>query len=59
MQPKFGRMPGFSAKRVIRVGVPCKNCEHSHMDHSYQGGKNCLIDKCKCKGLEIDVVINL
>lgn len=37
----------------IKVGYPCKNCTHTHMDHSMYSPRLCLMD-CPCIGLIID-----
>ena len=39
-----------------KVGYPCMNCEHTHMDHAYYDQKLCLIEGCKCVGLKMEVM---
>lgn len=48
----FGAYRGNAPK--VKVGYPCLNCPHAHIDHSYYS-KFCLIDDCPCPGLKLDV----
>lgn len=49
----FGRYKGIAPK--VRVGYPCMNCIHTHLDHSRYEPRLCLFDEeCKCSGLKID-----
>lgn len=56
----FGRYTGTSLggtlgrKTTIKVGYPCKNCQHVHTDHSMYEPRLCLANDCKCSGLLID-----
>lgn len=49
----FEKNPKSQTPR-ISVGVPCKNCPHSHMDHSMYSPRLCYIEGCKCPGLSIE-----
>ncbi len=50
----FGKYKGLKPK--VKVGYPCLNCEHTHLDHSYYEPRLCLFDeKCDCSGMKIDM----
>lgn len=55
----FGRNPfqnqNRTPKRRPKVGSPCQNCEHTHMDHSMVAPRLCLFGDCPCLGLKLDV----
>ncbi len=48
----FGRYQGHKPK--LKVGYPCSNCPHSHMDHGMYDRHLCLMDDCGCIGLKIE-----
>lgn len=39
----------------IKVGNPCQNCPHSHLDHTMYFPQTCLIEGCTCSGLKLDL----
>lgn len=42
-----------NAPKPPKVGYPCKNCSHTHIDHSMYGPRKCLL--CDdCSGLIMD-----
>ena len=54
-----GRARGFgqyfdNGIRKPKIGYPCLNCDHTHLDHSYYNPRGCLIADCQCNGFKMD-----
>ncbi len=55
MSTVFGKLKTSKTPQRISAGTPCKNCPHSHLDHSMYSPWMCYVENCACIGLKIDV----